>query len=349
MEIHPLAALTEFGAGIDLDALAKHMKTFGYDPREACVIYESKLFDGRHRRDGAIRANLTPTFCRYTGNPLAYIAKKALRQHLGTGARAMLAAELINLYPEENSPPEGPGLQICSPQESGQEESSNGTPPSTAAASGSMNVSERSVFMAKKVADHGTDSLREVVKNEEVSVSDAAKVCKELPKHQDAAVKAVRAGEYKTLAAAVKEIKANEGREPGDDTQSEQEDEEQPKDEVGHLLTPACETAFVNLSRFKEIDRLTRDLQKLIDEVSKADGGEQLARCLQPTGAEGKTINKSEHLNNLIRDVKSTRPYSVCPYCKGKPGNGCKGCNRTGWVTKTTWNGAEESLKAEVI
>ena len=34
IEPHPLAALTDFGAGIDLDALAQHMREFGYDEDE---------------------------------------------------------------------------------------------------------------------------------------------------------------------------------------------------------------------------------------------------------------------------------------------------------------------------
>jgi transposase-like protein len=88
-----------------------------------------------------------------------------------------------------------------------------------------------------------------------------------------------------------------------------------------------------------------RAIQKLIDEVSNRAAGAELRRFLQPTGSEDKTINKSEHLNALKRDLKGTRPHSVCPWCRGKQEKGCRGCQGRGWVTKTTWASAEDTIK----
>jgi hypothetical protein len=346
MPVHRLANLTEFGAGIDLDEVARHMKRFGYDPTEAIVIFEKQLFDGRHRREAAIRADVLPTFKVYSGDPRAYIAKKILRQHLATSQRAMLAAELVSLYddePGENNGQEGEGVQNCTGAKNGQAKERKNK-----RAGKSVNVGARSVAHANLVQEKGTDELKEAVRDGTAKVSDAAKVCIETARYQDAAVKALRAGEHKTLVAAINAIEAGEEREPGDDSDSEAKAAEQPQDKAGHFVTPGCEAAFANLEKFAAIDSLVRDLQKKIDELSELKGGEQLYRCLKPTGGEGKTINKSEHLNALKRDLNGTRPYSVCPYCKGTPGNGCKGCNRTGWVTKTTWEGAEESVKAEL-
>jgi hypothetical protein len=347
MPIHPLAEKTEFGAGIDLDGLAKHMKKFGYDPNEPIVIFERQLFDGRHRREGAIRAGVTPTFKSFSGDPFAYIAKKAHRQHLNTSQKSLLAAMLSDLYRDQdadnNGQDEGDGLQNRNGEENGQDSSSNNEK-----AGKVLGIGGRLVALAKLVVKHGTAELQEAVRDRVAKVSDAAKVCKETTDYQNAAIKAVAAGEYKTLVAAVDGIKASEERQPGDDSDSEAEAAKQPEDKAGHYLTPACEAAFASLEKFQAIDSLLKKVQKQIDELSELKGGEQLCRFLKPTGGEGKTINKSEHLNSLIRDLKGTRPYSVCPYCKGTPGNGCKGCNRTGWVTKTTWDGAEEELKAEL-
>ncbi len=138
-------------------------------------------------------------------------------------------------------------------------------------------------------------------------------------------------------------------REPGDDTESEAAAEAEqaalPKDEVGHTLPDNLKGAFDALERFKEADGHTRAMQKLIDVLARAPGGEQLARCTRPVGPKGKTIHKTEELQALHRHLRFTRPYSVCPWCKGKGHKTCKGCSGAGWVTKTTWDGAEESIK----
>lgn len=120
------------------------------------------------------------------------------------------------------------------------------------------------------------------------------------------------------------------------------------KDTEGHIVPPLTIPAFQTLEKYRTADSLCRQLQALVDEISRLPGGEQLCRCLQPTGTEDKKINKSEHLNGLIRDLKGTRPYSVCPYCHEKDPAGCKGCNGLGWVTRLTWNGTEDKVKGRL-
>lgn len=124
--------------------------------------------------------------------------------------------------------------------------------------------------------------------------------------------------------------------------------EEPLADCVGHPVPPTCRQAFVGLEKFRFIDSLCQQLQTAIDQASRHPGGEQLVALLSPTGMEGKTINRSEHLNALKRDLKGTRPYSVCPYCQGKAKPDCKGCGGRAWVTKTTWDGAEDGVKARL-
>ena len=47
---HPLSELTEFGAGIDIDALAQHMREHGYDYGEPIILFDNQILDGRHLR-----------------------------------------------------------------------------------------------------------------------------------------------------------------------------------------------------------------------------------------------------------------------------------------------------------
>lgn len=140
-----------------------------------------------------------------------------------------------------------------------------------------------------------------------------------------------------------KEAARNTPREPGDD------DGEPLKDALGREVPENVAEAFAAVERFKAADSLAQQMQKEIDAISKGKGGEQLRRQLQPTGAEGKTINKSEHLNALKRDLKFTRPHAVCPYCNGKAPKSCKGCAGTGWVSKLTWDNTPDDVKAEAV
>lgn len=190
MPIHPLAALTEFGAGVDLDAGADEMKQDGYDSRESLVVYEGKLLDGRLRRSWAIRAGLTPTFCEFVGsNPIRFIRRKIMRQHLDIGQRAMFAAKLATL----ESGHDGSEAQYCAP---------DSEPLSINEAAKSVGVSPRAVDYATVVQEHGTKSLQRAVNVGQVKVSDAAKVARKAKPIQDYAVGAVQAKLFRTVAEA---------------------------------------------------------------------------------------------------------------------------------------------------
>jgi hypothetical protein len=77
-------------------------------------------------------------------------------------------------------------------------------------------------------------------------------------------------------------------------------------------------------------------------------GGKQLRANLKSTGSEEKIINKSEHLNGLKRDLKFTRPHSVCPYCLGNATPSCRGCSGAGWVSKMTWESVPDDMKKKL-
>lgn len=187
---------------------------------------------------------------------------------------------------------------------------------------------------AKTVVANGTPELVEAMDKEEVTIADAASVAKEPATIQKKAVNAVRNGKAKTARAAATSAKSDADETPDNIV-----------DALNHPVPDSCAEAFRNLDSFALIDSLCRQLQSSIDELSGVRGGEQLRTCLQPTGSEGKTINKSEHLNALKRDLKGTRPYAVCPWCAGKALKTCKGCSGAGWITKMTWDNADEQTR----
>jgi hypothetical protein len=142
---------------------------------------------------------------------------------------------------------------------------------------------------------------------------------------------------------------ARESRPPGD--AGEAPDDEgpsqppTPSDRAGHPIPGPLRDSFGTADDFDGALGLIRQTETLLHELSGRPGGEQLRRFLRPTGDENRTKNKSEHLNALKRDLKGTRPYSVCPYCRGEGPPDCKGCSGIGWVTKITWDSIDEQIR----
>lgn len=345
LDTHEYANLIEFGVGIDLDSLASHIQKNGYDELEPIVLYDRKILMGRHRHTAAVNAEVTPSFAEFDGTDaeaLEYVRKDIIRRHLDASQRAMIAASLATLLAGqtkkalENSKSQSPGGQICPPDAT-----------TTAEAAATMNVSERSVKHAKLVETKGCESLQRAVVSGTHSVSDAASIAHLEPGQQEEAMRNVRIGVAKTLAEAAGVKK----KKPKAETPPEEKPNPVPKvetDSEGHVLTKASADAFKSVKRFDSIDKLIRQLQAEISDLAQLSGGEQLRRCLKPTGDDAKVSFRSEHLNSLKRDLKGTRPYSVCPYCVGKGTKDCKGCQGSAWVTKVTWDHTEEQTKGKL-
>lgn len=194
---HALSELVEFGVGIDMKALAAHMTAHGYDASERIVLYEGKVLDGRHRLAAAIEAGVIPTFAEFEGDAdeaRAYVAKKALRQHLNESQRAMLAERLATMGHGGDRKSQDSQLTILKT--------------TIEEAAKTMKVSKKAVQRARKVAKHGSKKLNKAVIAGAVSVSDAAKIADAPKPAQDQALKAVTAGVATTLAEAVSGYKS---------------------------------------------------------------------------------------------------------------------------------------------
>ncbi len=214
LKFHPFACAIGFGEGgemlrglgLVMDALAAHMRRNGYDEKESITVYRSspkvpwEILSGRHRRSGAIMANVTPTFQALEGTEeeaREYAMKDALRRHLTQSQRAFLIVQLSHTDPAN--------LQYVAPSQ--EEMAKKG------------HVSERLIADASKVEKQGTEKLKDAVRGNLISVPDAAQVADLPDKVQDAAVQEVKTGQSKTA----RKSKAATAREPGDDTDAESE------------------------------------------------------------------------------------------------------------------------------
>jgi len=184
---HPLSALVEFGAGIDLDALAADMRENGYDEDKPIILLDGMILDGRHRHKAAIMAEVEPSWRKFTGkDPISYAMEKLRRQHLTESQRAMLAAQLAKL-----------------PRGANQHRSIDlSSTPTQAKAAELLNVSERNLKRAKTVLEEGTPTLQAAVSDGTVSVSDAARIVSQPAKVQNRAVKDVQQGKAPTATAS---------------------------------------------------------------------------------------------------------------------------------------------------
>ncbi len=172
---HPLAELVPYGAGIDTAKMAEHMWEHGYDEGEPVILIERngvlEILDGRHKHVSAQESDVTPAFSIFVGgDPLPFIQKKLLRQHLNESQRAMFAAKLIELAKE--------GSARSTAEKTGKKDESATLPSTQEEASKALNVSKRSVASAVTVNQHGGEKLKEEVASGNVKVSIADKTMK---------------------------------------------------------------------------------------------------------------------------------------------------------------------------
>src|SRR5262249_6712789 len=136
------------------------------------------------------------------------------------------------------------------------------TAPTVSEAAEKFDTTPDAVKRGKQVLANGTPALQEAVKDDVLTVTDAAKVAKEAPEVQDAAVDAVRRGRAERAAAAACQIKE---REPGDI--------EELTDAEGE---PVPEQAIEAFKAAKVIEGLCREMDALIrrvEDVAKGPGG----------------------------------------------------------------------------
>src|ERR1700733_12842473 len=171
---HPLANIFPLLDGEEFEQLVTSIRA-SKGPREAIVIHEGMVLDGRNRARACEAAGITPSFIPFKGgDPVAFVIDKNLRRrHLSESQRAMAAAKLASYaHGGDRVSDQAANLPLATQEE----------------AAKLLNVGERSVRSAVKVRKEGTAELVAAVEHGEIAVSAAAKIAGLPIEEQPAAV-----------------------------------------------------------------------------------------------------------------------------------------------------------------
>jgi hypothetical protein len=320
---HAFSELTEFGVGIDTEAMIDHMAQNGWDPSERITLYQGKILDGRHKHSCAQKAEVEPLFQAFDGTDaeaLEFVRKKLLRQHLDPSQRAMVAAKLTDLKLGANQYTAGAaagieGPQICGPS----------IPAAKAAAA--LNVSARSVETAKLVQAKCIPAIQTAVRKGQLSVSDAASVAKYRPRRQEKAFDAWRLGKVKNLAEwAKKHPRMPKPKPPTAPAVAM-------TDRLGRAVPDRCRDAFADPA----LGLLIEELEQIQD-LYRTDAWVQKAGKLTPhypflllTDFDQHAHDALEAVQLALESLRAALPYAVCPKCNGDDAP-CQTCRNSGVI-----------------
>ena len=200
MKAHPAADLFPLMQGAEFEALVRDIAEHGL--REAIVLHEDQILDGRNRYRACEQAGVKPRFAQWDGkgSPVAYVISLNLkRRHLDETQRAMIGARAEPMFAEEAA------LRVGGRPAKGTAnlpEVSKGEAREKAAQQ--VNVSPRSVQAAKTVLADGTPELVAACDAGKVAVSVAATLAREPKEKQRRVVEAVTTGKAKNATEALR-------------------------------------------------------------------------------------------------------------------------------------------------
>jgi ParB-like chromosome segregation protein Spo0J len=184
-EPHPYAELFPLDEGPPLWAMADQMKEDGFDERYKIVLFQGKILDGRRRQLAAHRAEVVPLYEEFEGDDeaaLRFVMRANIhRRHLSTTEAAMIAARIADMTREQTLQK---GRVFSDAREKASEKPSG---VSQAQAAEMMGVSRTSVQNAKAVIDTGVQEPIDAIDRKEITLTQAAKVAREINKAVNAA------------------------------------------------------------------------------------------------------------------------------------------------------------------
>lgn len=183
MQAHPAAKLFPLLDNLELDKLADDIRRNGL--REPIGVYEGQVIDGRNRSRACQRAGITPTYVTLSPDdighdPVAYVLSLNMaRRHLTPSQRAMIGAEVRELYAEEaqvrmltGKPDPSAALRQGRSSEQAAEQ---------------LGVSARSVEKASIVKEAGAPEVSEAVKSGAITINAAEALVRSTPDQQEQA------------------------------------------------------------------------------------------------------------------------------------------------------------------
>ncbi len=339
LPIHDKAQSVPLGKGADIKTMAEYMKRVGYRDYSPIWIWNGYIIDGRHRLAAAMLAGIVPVFAQIEATEKEvddFMFEKICRCHYDKGTMALYAASISNA--STGRPKKG--SELISKSEAAKK----------------VDVSRSEVQRASKVLKKGTDSVRQLVTDGVVSVSDAASISNEKPEIQDQAAEAVQMGRAETLKDAVvdqtiwcprcaREGKQIEGcgmcerakeraktvaKRPRLFKSSEYEDDFKnpiPKHLKDVWADPWIREMYDYLCLTLEDFRMQM-LTRTVDTKGKKY---PFFKCNDLTGAFG---NVDLSIDLAIQHIKEMRPAGVCPSCDG---NKCSECRNSGLVPRKVY------------
>ena len=169
-EIHPAATIFPMMTDEEYQGLKNDIAENGQ--REAVIVWNDQLIDGRNRMQACIELDREPRIAELDSDqdPWKYVISHNLhRRHLTESQRGMVAAKLARL---KNGRPAKETVSIDTVN------------PSIDAAAKQLKVGRATVARAKVVQEHGSESVKQAVEQGSLSVSLAAKLVKKIPDKQ---------------------------------------------------------------------------------------------------------------------------------------------------------------------
>ena len=198
LPFHPLADIFPLIEGDKFEQLVASIKANGL--REAVVVYEGMILDGRNRARACEVAGIEPRYTPFKGDdPLAFVLDKNLnRRHLNDDQRRMVAAKIANMprgRPAEN--PAECGIKIAD-------------------AARLVNVDKAGAERARTVVAKASPEVNRAVERGKLTVAAAAQAAKLEPEKQRRIAEEAEAGRANVVRTVIKqEARAVRERELG--------------------------------------------------------------------------------------------------------------------------------------
>lgn len=293
---HEFAEIFPLHEGQPLWELSDSIKANGQ--RDAIVLLDGKILDGRRRELACLRAGVKPNYRRFGSkqsdgdDPLEFVYDCNFhRRHLGDGDKKICAGRYATAKLGHN---QHNGERVCQ----------NDGPSSTRQqAAKKFNVTTSDVDRAKKVTSKGTPSLQAAVSDDTLSVSDAAKVADQPPEVQDAAVQAVKDGKARTAVQAVLQQ-----MEPGEDHHAEETPQEE-MDRINSSIESFCRKlkAFMEDCPedhwLKDLGRREGALRKVKDACETLRSGKCAGLCPKCNAKGCDKCHKTGRLPKMLLDT----------------------------------------------
>jgi hypothetical protein len=316
-------------------------------------LYQGCVLDGRRRQVSCLAAGIAPRYVEFEGDDAAalnfVVSVNLHRRHMTDVQRAIAAAKVSEARaaipvqatrsPDAGRISGGEVLAVAGSTPGNGELANHDL-------AAQMQISERSLYRAKRLR-RGSPNLQEAVEDGTLSLARGAALA-EAP-----------------LSVQVCEVsKARRRREKQAAIDADLEAGRNIQDRLGHPVPDWVAPAFARgLQRFLEIDLILCKLQRAISELAQMPGGEHMAQYTQATKSKSRStedptkvqtarktelVYRTNELTTLWQNLRGTRPYSVCPYCAGGSSTGCMGCGGLGWIEKSTWKAAPDTVKAHL-